>query len=225
MKKICQNIKLIQNDLNRLTNHRKIKLIAVTKTFSYQDVLLALECGVKHIGESKVQEALPKFLQLGSALNGIMKHFIGNIQSNKVRKIVAHFDLIHSLDSVAIANLIGKHAKMLGKVQQCLIEVKMQKTEVRAGIDMSYVKDFYKYCLTIPHLLIKGLMVIAPCNSSICESRKCFKKVYNLFQDLNISFRHSAFNVLSMGMSNDYKIAVEEGATMVRIGSAIFGQR
>jgi pyridoxal phosphate enzyme (YggS family) len=226
MKSICKKIKFIQNNINRICNNRDITLIAVTKTFSYQDVLQALMCGIKHIGESRIQEALPKFTQLGSYLNGIMKHFIGHIQSNKVKKIVENFDLIHSLDSIAIATLIGKHAKTLMKVQQCLIEVKVNESEVRSGIHISYVKELYKYCLTIPNILIKGLMFIAPYNNNtVDELRQYFKKIYKLFQDLKISFVQPEFNVLSMGMSTDYEIAIEEGTNMVRIGSAIFGQR
>ncbi|MDR0915405.1 MAG: YggS family pyridoxal phosphate-dependent enzyme [Endomicrobium sp.] len=227
MKSICQKIKLVQSTINSIIKHtnnnRNVTLIAITKTFSYQDVLQALMCGIKHIGESRIQEALPKFAQLGSSLNGIMKHFIGHIQSNKVKKIVDNFDLIHSLDNVKIANLISKYAKICNKIQQCLIEVKMQKSESRSGLHIKCVKELYQYCLTIPNISIKGLMVIAPYNSSVEELSQCFKKVYKLFHELKIYFVQPEFNVLSMGMSADYKIAIEEGSNMIRIGTAIFG--
>ncbi|MDR3244562.1 MAG: YggS family pyridoxal phosphate-dependent enzyme [Elusimicrobiota bacterium] len=208
-------VKSIQNDEN------PIEIVAVTKTFDAKTVLNALNCGLKHIGENKIQEALPKFDQLGDSLKGITKHFIGHLQSNKVKKAVENFDLIQSLDSLALAQDIDKHSNNIGKVQNCLIEVKISKEPSKTGINPQELEDFYSQCLKLSNILIKGLMIIAPLNAQDDEARYCFKEGYRLFSSL----KDEDFKILSMGMSADYQIAIEEGANMIRIGSAIFGQR
>ena len=224
MNKICGNIDYIRKNIESVTR-QNVEIIAVTKTFPFQNVLQALECGIKHIGESRIQEALPKFEQLGNSLNGITKHFLGHLQSNKAKKAVENFDLIHSLDSLSLAEDISRHARNAGKIQNCLIEVKVSKEETKTGIKPEDICDFYSQCLEIPDILIKGLMVITPLSDNPEDSRPYFKQVYNLFTDIQKSFGKRDFIVLSMGMSDDYKIAVEEGSNIVRIGSAIFGNR
>jgi pyridoxal phosphate enzyme (YggS family) len=226
MKNICGNIELIKNTINLAKNaSAAVELVAVTKTFSCCDVLEALKCGVEHIGENKIQEALPKFNQLGSALVGSTKHFIGYLQANKAKKVVENFDLIHSLDSIKLARDVSRHAASINKFQNCLIEVKVSQEVTKTGINPESVKDFYEQCLSISNIVIKGLMVITPCSTNPEDSRPYFKQLHNLFEDIKKSFDNADFNILSMGMSGDYKIAVEEGATMVRVGSAIFGER
>ncbi|MDR1401019.1 MAG: YggS family pyridoxal phosphate-dependent enzyme [Endomicrobium sp.] len=202
-----------------------VELVAVTKTFPYQSVLEALKCGIKHIGESKVQEALPKFKQLGFSLGGIAKHFIGHLQSNKVRRVVENFDLIHSLDTLRLAYDISRHARGLNKLQNCLIEVKVSHEISKIGIAPDDVEEFYRKCLSIPSIVIRGLMVITPYSKNSGDSRCYFKQVYGLFKNIKKSFKSSEFDVLSMGMSNDYKVAIEEGSNMIRVGSAIFEER
>ncbi|GHT41271.1 YggS family pyridoxal phosphate enzyme [Endomicrobiia bacterium] len=226
MKNICANIELIKDTINSVKNvSTAVELVAVTKTFSCHDVLEALKCGIEHIGENKIQEALPKFDQLASALVGITKHFVGHLQANKSRKAVENFNLIHSLDSIKLAHDISRHAASINKFQNCLIEVKVSQEVTKAGISMEGVKDFYKQCLLIPNIVIKGLMVITPYSDNPEDSRPYFKQVHNLFEEIKKSFDNDGFNTLSMGMSYDYKIAVQEGATIVRVGSAIFGER
>jgi pyridoxal phosphate enzyme (YggS family) len=226
MKNICANIELIKDTINSAKNASScVELIAVTKTFSYHDVLEALKCKIEHIGESKTQEALPKFNQLKGALTGITKHFIGHLQVNKSKKAVENFDLIHSLDNIKLACSISRHAQSINKIQNCLIEVKISKEAAKAGISPENLKDFYKQCLLIPNIVIKGLMVIAPYSDNPKSARPYFKQTRNLFEDIKKSFGNTDFDTLSMGMSGDYKIAVQEGATMVRVGSAIFGER
>jgi pyridoxal phosphate enzyme (YggS family) len=226
MENICGNIEFIKDTINSVKNTPiAVELIAVTKTFPYWCVLEALKCGIKHIGESKIKEALPKFEQLGLSLDGIMKHFIGHLQSNKAKKAVENFDLIHSLDSVSLAGDISRYAANRGKLQNCLIEVKVSQEITKTGINPNDVEDFYEQCLSIPNILIKGLMFIAPYSDNPENSRPYFKQAYNLFEKIRKSSGSSKFDILSMGMSDDYKIAIEEGATMVRIGSAIFGKR
>ncbi|MDR0800045.1 MAG: YggS family pyridoxal phosphate-dependent enzyme [Endomicrobium sp.] len=226
MKNIRANIEFIKNTIDSVKNTSSvIELIAVTKTFPYRDVLEALKYGIKHIGESKIQEALLKFEQLGSSLDGITKHFIGHLQLNKAKKAVENFDLIHSLDSIDLAVAIGRHAVGIGKRQNCLVEVKVSQEVTKTGVNPDDLKDFYKRCLSVPNILVKGLMVIAPYSDNPEDSRPYFKQAYKLFENMKISFGSSEFSILSMGMSDDYRIAVEEGATMVRVGSAIFGKR
>jgi pyridoxal phosphate enzyme (YggS family) len=224
MNKICENILSIRNTID-CVKKQNVEIVAVTKTFPYRDVLQAIECEIKHIGESKIQEALPKFEQLGNALSGIIKHFIGRLQSNKAKKAVENFDLIHSLDSLNLAKDISRHAQNAKKIQDCLIEIKVSKEETKTGVKPEDAYDFYSQCLEMPGILIKGLMVITPLSGNPEDSRPYFKQVHSLFAGIRKSFGKNDFGVLSMGMSDDYKIAVEEGATMVRIGSAIFGGR
>ncbi|MCL1972911.1 MAG: YggS family pyridoxal phosphate-dependent enzyme [Endomicrobia bacterium] len=224
MNKICENIDSVRRNIESV-KRQDVEIIAVTKTFPFENVLQALECGIKHIGESRIQEALPKFERLGNSLNGITKHFLGHLQSNKAKKAVENFDLIHSLDSLSLAKEISRHARNAGKMQNCLIEVKVSKEETKTGIKPEDIRDFYSQCLEMPDICIKGLMAITPLSGNPEDSRPYFKQVYNLFTDIQKSFGKSDFIILSMGMSDDYKIAVEEGSNIVRIGSAIFGNR
>ncbi|GMO64567.1 MAG: YggS family pyridoxal phosphate-dependent enzyme [Endomicrobiia bacterium] len=226
MRNIKEGIESIKNTINLTKNSGiSVELVAVTKTFPYQSVLEALKYGIKHIGENKIQEALPKFEQLDFSLRGITKHFIGHLQSNKVRKVVENFDLIHSLDTMSLAYNISRHAKNLNKLQSCLIEVKVSHEISKIGVAPDDVEDFYKKCLVIPNITIRGLMIITPYSESSEDSRYCFKQVYRLFENIKKSFNRSNFDILSMGMSNDYEIAIEEGSNMIRVGSAIFGER
>jgi pyridoxal phosphate enzyme (YggS family) len=223
---ICENIKHIENAIRSIKNSDSdVKLVAVTKTFPYQDVLSALKCGIKHIGESKIQEALPKFEQLGTSLIGIDKHFIGHLQTNKAKKAVENFDLIHSLDTLKLAESINTHAFAVGKIQECLIEIKISYENSKTGVAESEAMSFYERCLDFKNISIKGLMTIAP-NECIVENvRPYFKRVCNLFKTIGQTFKKEEFNILSMGMSADFEIAVQEGSNLVRVGSAIFGKR
>jgi pyridoxal phosphate enzyme (YggS family) len=226
-KGICENIERIRCAINSIKHiSGSVELMAVTKNFSFQDVLEALKCGIKHVGESKIQEALPKFKQLGGGLEGVTRHFIGRLQSNKVKHAVENFDLIHSLDTVRLADVISRYSGRIGKVQSCLIEVKISREPSRTGVGPNDVECFYRRLLSVPNVLIRGLMTVAPCSDTSEDSRFCFKQMYDLFKCMRASYPGSSkFDILSMGMSCDYKVAVEEGATMLRIGSAIFGRR
>jgi pyridoxal phosphate enzyme (YggS family) len=226
MKNIRKNIEFVKGIVKSTENVScPVDIIAVTKTFSYKDILEALDCGIKNIGESKIQEALPKFCQVGSLLSSVTKHFIGHLQTNKAKKVVENFDLIHSLDSLKLASDISRHAANFGKIQNCLIEVKVSKEDSKTGVLPKDVSDFYTKCLSIPNISIRGLMAITPYTDNPQDSRCYFRQVKNLFEGIKKSFASPNFGVLSMGMSLDYKVAIEEGATMVRIGSAIFGER
>ncbi|MDR0985276.1 MAG: YggS family pyridoxal phosphate-dependent enzyme [Endomicrobium sp.] len=226
MNNICNNIKSIKTIINSYKYDRKIDIVAITKTFSWVSVLEALKCGINNIGENKIQEALPKFNKLGVHLQGVTKHFVGNLQSNKIKKIVKNFDLIHSLDDIKLANKIDSYAKIENKIQQCLIEIKFFENNNRSGIYINKVLDFYKKCLMMKNIIIRGIMIISPYINNPTLSRHCFKITFGLFKDIKKKYsKEIDFNILSMGMSNDYKIAIEEGANLLRIGSAIFGER
>jgi pyridoxal phosphate enzyme (YggS family) len=226
MKNIRKNIELIKSIVKSTENAScPVDIIAVTKTFPYEDVLEALDCGIKNVGESKIQEALPKFYQIGSLLSGVKKHFIGHLQTNKVKKAVENFDLIHSLDSLKLAGNISRYAANFCKIQDCLIEVKVSKEDSKIGILPEDISDFYIKCLSIPNISIRGLMSVNPCSQNPQDSRYYFRQLKTLFEGIKKSFANPNFGILSMGMSSDYKVAIEEGATMVRIGSAIFGER
>ncbi len=224
MNDICSNINFIRKSIESLNKDSgSVDIIAVTKTFPAEDAAKAVECGIKHIGESKIQEALPKFTLLGNKLEGITKHFIGHLQSNKAKKAVENFDIIHSLDSLRLAEDINRHAGNISKVQNCLIEVKVSLEDTKTGINPEILHDFYYQCLKMTNVLIKGLMVITPLSENPEDSRPYFRQVRGLYDCLRE--KNPDISILSMGMSGDYKIAVEEGANMVRIGSAIFGER
>jgi pyridoxal phosphate enzyme (YggS family) len=226
MRNICENIKFVKDVIKSTENVScPVDIIAVTKTFPYEDVLEALDCGIKNIGESKIQEALPKFNKLRISLSGVKKHFIGHLQTNKAKKTVENFDFIHSLDSLKLACDISRHAANFGKIQNCFIEVKVSKEDSKTGILPKDVSDFYSKCLTLPNISIRGLMAITPCSKNPQDSRYYFRQIKSLFEGIKKSFANPNFDILSMGMSSDYKVAIEEGSTMVRIGSAIFGER
>ncbi|MDR2676817.1 MAG: YggS family pyridoxal phosphate-dependent enzyme [Endomicrobium sp.] len=222
-KNIRENVILIKKTLDSIRETSNIvELVAITKNVSYECILEALKCGIKHIGESKIQEALPKFKQLDSMATNVVKHFVGHLQSNKAKKAVENFDLIQSLDSIDLALILDRYARKIGKVQDCLIEIKVDEKVTKTGINPRDIKYFYKRCLSISNISIKGLMVVAPYSNNFEDSRQHFKHTYNLFKDVKKSFSNPKFTVLSMGMSGDYTIAVKEGANMIRLGSAIF---
>lgn len=229
MKNIKENILAINNRILELSKDKtnKVTFVAVTKTFPAQDVKEAIDSGIIFdIAESKVQEALPKFEALSNNLNGINKHFIGHLQSNKAKKAVLNFDLIQSLDSIDLAKDINRHAKDIGKVQKCLIELKVSNEESKFGVSKEAVSAIYDYCaLNCPNILICGIMTIAPYFEDKELVRPYFKIANSIFLDIKNKVNNENFKILSMGMSGDFEVAVEEGSNMVRIGTSIFGER
>ncbi|MDR0823241.1 MAG: YggS family pyridoxal phosphate-dependent enzyme, partial [Endomicrobium sp.] len=151
IKSNIETVKSIVKSMQKSNN--PVDVIAVSKTFSADYILEALNCNIKHIGESKIQEALPKFEILNGSLKGITKHFIGHLQSNKAKKAVENFDLIQSLDSLTLAKDIDKYANAIGKVQNCLIEVKIAQEPTKTGISPQDFKDFYSQCEELPNIL------------------------------------------------------------------------
>ncbi len=229
MKSISKNILAINNRILELSKNKNINvtLIAVTKTFPAEYVKEAINTGkIFDIAESKIQEALPKFEVLSNNLNGINKHFIGHLQSNKAKKAVLNFDLIQSLDSIELANVINRYAKEINKIQKCLIELKVSNEETKYGVSKEKIVEIYEYCIrNCENIKICGIMTIAPYFENKEQVRPYFKTANNIFLDIKNKVNDNNFKILSMGMSGDFEIAIEEGSNMVRIGTSIFGER
>lgn len=228
MADISKNIEQIRNKIKETSNGKNVSIVAVTKTFGADCIESAMLYGINDIGESKIQEALPKFDVLSNKKNfkNIKKHFIGHLQSNKAKKAVLNFDLIQSLDSKELAENINRHAENINKIQDCLLELKVSQEETKYGISKEYIEDLYIYCIEkCKNIKICGIMTIAPYFDNKEKSRPYFKAAYNIFTDLKNQFDNKDFLILSMGMSDDFEIALQEGANMVRIGSALFGER
>ena len=198
----------------------EVKLIAVTKNHDVTMMREAIDFGVDEIGENRIQEASEKFAVLDRKVKW---HLIGHLQTNKVKPAVKMFDLIHSIDSIHLATAVDRSAKAINKVQDILIQVNLAKEESKTGIEIEQLDELLEVVYKCDNLKLCGLMMIAPNYENVEQCRPLFRKMNELFQqlkgrDLNIKY-------LSMGMTHDYKIAIEEGANVVRVGTAIFGQR
>jgi len=196
-----------------------ITLVAVTKTIPFDNILPFLQAGVGHVGENRVQEALTKYsMGLDEEFKRPKLHLIGQLQSNKAKKAVAVFDMIQSLDRLPLAEDLNRHALEAGKKLPCLIEVKISPEESKSGLDPEQLEDFVTRMKGMTSLDLQGLMGIAPQTRTSEEARPFFRRLRRLFETAKL-------NVLSMGMSSDFEVAIEEGSTMVRIGTALFGAR
>ena len=202
-----------------------VKLIAVTKTVSVDRIREAIDAGLRIFGENRVQEAQKKVTsdELRVTSGKIEWHLIGPLQRNKAKYAVQLFDLIHSVDSVELAREIAKHSEKIGKVQRVLVEVKLAPEETKHGVDRRNLMPVLAEVASTKYLLLQGLMAIPPFSENPEDARRYFKALRELrdaAQDCGIPLPE-----LSMGMSHDFEVAIEEGATMVRIGTAIFGER
>ncbi|MFH1715703.1 MAG: YggS family pyridoxal phosphate-dependent enzyme [Elusimicrobiota bacterium] len=230
---IKQNLSELINEINKQAglsgrDTEEIRLVAVSKTRSLAEIREAINCGVSILGENKVQEAFPKYEEIG---NIVEWHLIGHLQTNKVKKAVEMSDLIHSVDGKKLIDEINKCAKNLGKVQNVLAQVNVSGEETKFGLNIENIFSFFdEICKDkrLTNVRVKGLMTMAPFTDNTVVVRSCFKKTRELF--LELRSRHANHPLidmreLSMGMTNDFKIAIEEGATLLRIGAAIFGER
>ena len=202
-------------NIKSLINNSNVKIIAVSKTFSYDHIIPLVEHGHLHFGENKVQEAKSKWSSLKKTQPKINLHMIGKLQSNKARDAVMLFDYIHSLDSQKLANVLSKHEILANKKLKYFIQVNIDNEKQKAGIGINLLDDFYYYCIKKLKINIIGLMAIPPLD---CVVDDYFKKLLELNKLLGLK-------ELSMGMSSDYKIALNYETTFVRIGSSIFGSR
>lgn len=204
-----------------------IKLIGVTKTVDVSRINELLEAGVTEIGENRVQDLLPKYEYFAERENHPTEwHFIGHLQRNKVKFIADKVSLIHSVDSLALAQEINKHGERLKKVLNVLVEINISDESSKYGIPPHKILEMVKNLAIMRFVRLKGLMCVPPFVENAEENRVFFTKMRNLMLDINKSCLYDTEVVeLSMGMSGDYAVAIEEGATMVRLGTALFGER
>jgi len=208
--RIKTNIEKIKKEIG------DISLVCVSKTKSDEEILEAYNCGIKDFGENYVQELIVK---MDSLPKDIKWHMIGHLQTNKVKDIVKrNIFLIESVDSIKLANVINSEAIKNNKIINILIEVKMSNIDTRSGCSTSELKNLICEIKKLSNLNLMGLMVVGPNSDKEDEIRSCFEKMKKLKDKYNLE-------VLSMGMSNDYKLAIESGSTMIRIGTKIFGER
>ena len=201
-----------------------IHLVAASKTMSKEKVIHAIDAGAAILGESYINEAREKTDAL-KAYN-VSWHFIGHLQSNKAKYAVGLFDLIHSVDSMKLVKEIDKQAKKKKIIQEILIQVNISNEVTKSGIDLTSSIDFFKEAALFKNICIKGLMTMPPFFDDSETCRPFFKTLNKLKDTINSKkIPNITLTELSMGMTNDYKIAIQEGATYIRIGTAIFGQR
>ena len=201
----------------------EVRLIAVTKNHDVQAMREAIDAGVTDIGENRIQEAKEKFATLD---RDVTWHLIGHLQTNKAKQAVKIFDLIHSVDTLHLAEAINNAAAGINKVQKVLVQVNLAKEDSKSGVYVEELADLLHNVDELPNLQLMGLMCIAPNYDDVEECRPLFAKMYEIFQKVKeITFSTANILYLSMGMTHDYEIAVEEGANMVRVGTGIFGPR
>ena len=201
-----------------------VRLMAVSKMVSVSSLREAVDAGIRHIGENRVQEALPKMDTLDR--HGVAWHFIGTLQRRKVKAVVGRFDMIHSVDSVVLAQEIDRRAREAGVRQRILLEVNIGAEHSKGGFEPAALLAALPALDRLPSLDIRGLMTIPPPSPTAEGARPYFRRLRELAETLTgQSFGNINMEELSMGMSHDYQVAVEEGATYVRVGTAIFGAR
>lgn len=215
--------KRIADAAARIGRTDKITLVAVTKNHPVEMMEEAAKCGVTDVGENRVQEALQKLEAFPD--NHLTWHLIGHLQTNKAKHAVEHFDLIHSIDSEHLLKAVDKEAGKIGKVQDILLQVNVAREESKFGME---VEDFPAMCemaKTMGHVRVLGLMCIAPNYDNVEDVRPVFRIAHALYEDMKPKFPEGQIRYLSMGMTHDFEIAIEEGANVVRVGTAIFGPR
>ena len=197
-------------------------LVAVTKFHPLENMEEVLRLGVTQVGENRVQEMEEKHDRL--TLPAVW-HLQGHLQRNKVKKAVALADLIQSVDSAGILEEIDKRAGQAGKKQDVLLEFNISGEESKYGLSPKELRHIVEVAKDCPHVTVKGLMCMAPIEEDAEKTRPVFKKAHALWEELKTYFPDNQISILSMGMTRDFEIAIEEGATMVRVGTAIFGAR
>ena len=208
---IEKNLSILKNSIPD-----NVDIVAVSKTKPINDLKKAYHAGQRIFGENKVQEMVSKFDQLPK---DILWHMVGHLQTNKVKYIASFVNTIHSLDSHKLLKEIQKQAFKHNREIKCLIQIRIANEETKFGIEPSKLEEFLNFSKTLPNIKISGLMGMASFTEDKNQIRNEFRSLSNLYNS------YDNLRVLSMGMSGDYQIAIEEGSTMVRIGSKIFGER
>lgn len=221
---IAQNIEKIRSNIKKACeisgrNYDDITILGVTKTVGTDDIMCAVNEGITELGENRVQEFLEKY----DKIPNVKWHIIGHLQTNKVKYIIGKTRLIHSVDSVKLAEEIERLSKKAGVITDILIEVNISGEETKSGISENEILPFLEKAENFSNVKVKGFMTMAPKFAPEDEIRQIFKKLYKIFVDISQKkYNNISMEYLSMGMSSDYVIAVEEGANIVRIGSKIF---
>ena len=201
----------------------EVTLIAVSKTKPVSMLMEAYDAGTRVFGENKVQEILEKLPQMPV---DCVSHMIGHLQTNKVHQVVGKVSMIHSVDSLRLAEKIEKESAKQGIVSDILLEVNAAREESKFGFFLEETEEAVKAIAALPHVRVKGLMTIAPNVENAEDNRKVFQDLYQLYVDIKSkNIDNGTMSVLSMGMTGDYEVAIEEGATMIRVGTGIFGSR
>ena len=208
----------IENNISNLKNSipDNVDIVAVSKTKPINDLIKAYQAGQRIFGENKVQEMVAKFEQLPKDIEW---HMIGHVQTNKVKYMAAFVNTIQSVDSQKLLKEIQKQAYRNRRIIRCLIQIRIADEDTKFGIEPSELNDFLNFSKMLPNIKITGLMGMASFTNNKNQIRNEFRMLSNLYDDF------SDLKVLSIGMSGDYQIGIEEGSTMVRIGSKIFGER
>lgn len=203
-------------------DEKDITLVAVSKTQPSEVLISAYNSGIKIFGENKVQELVEKY----SAFQDVSWHLIGHLQKNKVKYIIDKVNLIHSLDNIELAEEIDKRAKKIGKVVNVLIQINIGKEETKSGIYEEDLEEFIDKITKYDGIKVLGIMAIPPASKNPEDSREYFKRMKGIFENLKDK-KYDNFDIkyLSMGMTNDFEVAIEEGANIVRVGTGIFGER
>lgn len=228
MQSISENIDIIENEIKKICdekkrNYEEVTLIAVTKTIDIPRIKEAIALGVNDIGENKVQEIMDKYENLKELANF---HLIGHLQSNKVKYIIDKVKLIHSVDSLSLMEEINKRAKKTDIIVNILIQINVAGEDSKFGIELEDAKGFIGYASKLSNINVQGLMTIAPYYEDPEMTRPVFRALKKKFDELSgIDYANVEMKYLSMGMTNDYKVAMEEGSNMIRVGTGIFGKR
>lgn len=228
MEEIRQNIAQVEEKIAAAAkragrNPEDILLLAVSKTKPVELIREAVACGLHSLGENKVQEIMDKYEPMGE---GIHWHLIGHLQTNKVKYIVDKVDMIHSVESVKLVEEINKRAAAANVVMDVLVEVNIAQEESKFGVKVEDTEAFLREIAPLPHIHVRGLMTVAPFVENPEENRAYFRKMRELLVDINDKrIDNINMDTLSMGMTGDYEVAIEEGATIVRVGTGIFGER
>jgi pyridoxal phosphate enzyme (YggS family) len=224
---IKQNINNIKERVHtalKTTNREgeEVTIIGVTKTVDIESIQEAVSSGLLNLGENRVQELTKKY----DSIKDAKWHMIGTLQRNKVKYIIDKVELIHSLDSLSLAREINKHAERIQRIMPVLVQINIGNEKTKAGIPSEEALPFIESIFNLKNIKVMGLMTIAPLMEDPELVRPYFRTMKQIYDELkNVNYPHTDIQYLSMGMSYDFEVAIEEGSNMIRIGTAIFGQR
>lgn len=225
---ISENIENIRKNIDAACKRsgrdpKDVLLLAVSKTVDVDRIKVAVDCGLNILGENRVQEIMEKYEPMGE---NVKWHLIGHLQTNKVKYIIDKVELIHSVESIKLAEEINKQAKKHNLVMDVLVEVNMADEESKFGVKPEETEGFIRELALMDNIRVRGLMTVAPNVENGEENRVYFRNMKQLLVDINAkNINNINMDILSMGMTGDYETAVEEGATIVRVGTGIFGKR